>query len=128
MNTMNTVKWLLAGAFLWTLPGPVVGHEIYTGLKDKRGSLCCGGNDCFLTTYREQGDHYEFLTKESVWVALPQEAITFLPIPGDPPHDDSHAAHLCYRLHGPAESQNDVPTRIFGPIFLYCAFIPPGSI
>lgn len=112
-------------AAAWLGIGGARAHEIYTGLQGKNGQLCCGGTDCSLTVYRERGDNYEFLTRENEWVAIPQERITFLPIPGDPPHDDSHAAHLCYRA---AASQERASGNVFGSIFLYCVFIPPGAI
>ena len=32
-------------------------HDIYTGVKGKDGLLCCGGNDCAATTYRERVDN-----------------------------------------------------------------------
>jgi hypothetical protein len=56
------------------------------------------------------------------------ERITFLPIPGDPPNDDSHHAHLCYRSATENDRQGMSSSNVFDDIFLYCAFIPPGSI
>ena len=99
-------------------------HDIYTGVRGKGGQLCCGGNDCAATIYHEKGSTYEFLTREGRWVVIPQDRITFLPIPGDPPSGDSHRAHLCYRL--PIEG--DDATNNFDGIHLYCAFIPPGGV
>jgi len=102
-------------------------HDIYTGLHDKAGQLCCGGNDCAVTSYRENGDHYEFLTRERRWVQIPEDRITFLPVPGDKESMDAHRAHLCYR----AATDNDKAansSNIFDDILLYCAFIPPGPI
>jgi hypothetical protein len=105
----------------------VSAHDIYTGVHGKNGQLCCGGNDCAATSFRERGGHYEFLTREQQWVAIPQERITFLPIPGDRPDGDSHYAHLCYP---PAHDEDRVgafSSNVFEDIYLYCAFIPPGS-
>ena len=103
-------------------------HEIYTGVHGKNGQLCCGGNDCAATSYREQGGRFEFLTRESRWVAIPSDRITFLPIPGDPPSDDSHHAHLCYRHATDEDRQGGYSSNVFEDIYLYCAFIPPGAI
>jgi hypothetical protein len=103
-------------------------HEIYTGVHGKNGQLCCGGDDCAATVYREHGGTFEFLTREHEWVTIPQERITFLPIPGDPPSDDSHHAHLCYRAATSYDRQGQAATNVFENIFLYCAFIPPGAI
>jgi hypothetical protein len=91
------------------------------------GQLCCGGYDCAATSYREEGGHFEFLTREKRWVAIPEDRITFLPIPGDKDSVETHRAHLCYR----AANDNDRvsnPANVFEDILLYCAFIPPGPI
>jgi hypothetical protein len=103
-------------------------HDIYTGVHGKDGRLCCGGSDCAITSYREQGGAFEFLTRESRWVNIPPERITFLPVPGDPPSDDSHHAHLCYRQANDDDRAGPYSTNVFDNIYLYCAFIPPGSI
>jgi hypothetical protein len=103
-------------------------HDIYTGVYGKGGQLCCGGEDCWATLYRERGGSFEFLTRENEWVAIPEERITFLPIPGDPRNDDSHRAHLCYRVATDSDRMTFASSNVFGQIFLYCAFIPPGAI
>jgi len=103
-------------------------HSIYTGVHGKDGRLCCGGNDCAATSYREQGGDFEFLTRESRWIKIPPERITFLPVPGDPPNDDSHHAHLCYRQATDDDRNGASSYNVFDDIYLYCAFIPPGSI
>lgn len=108
--------------------GQAFSHEIYTGLHGRNGQLCCGSDDCAATIYRERGGLYEFLTRESQWVAIPEERVTFLPIPGDPPSDDAHRAHLCYRPSQPSDIPGNAGGNVFGPIFLYCAFIPPGAV
>jgi uncharacterized membrane protein len=115
---------VLTALALAAYASPTPAHEIYTGVHGKDGRLCCGGNDCAATSYREKGGSFEFLTRENEWVAIPQDRITFLPVPGDPPSDDSHRAHLCYRLAMPEDSGENN----FGPIHLYCAFIPPGGV
>jgi hypothetical protein len=102
-------------------------HDIYEGVHGKGGQLCCGGNDCAATTYREEGGKFEFLTREGKWVVIPQDRITFLPIPGDSPSDDPHRAHLCYRAASGEDRAGPWVKSVFGGIFLYCAFIPPGA-
>lgn len=103
-------------------------HDIYTGVHGKDGRLCCGGNDCAATSYREEGGRFEFMTRESRWVTIPSERITFLPIPGDPTADDTHRAHLCYRTATDDDRSGPYSSNVFGAIYLYCAFIPPGAI
>jgi len=103
-------------------------HEIYTGVHGKDGQICCGGDDCAATIFRERGDRYEFLSREGHWIFVPVDRITFLPIPGDPPSPDGHRAHLCYRNPG----RYDAPESLVGgdgqTIHLYCAFIPPAGM
>jgi hypothetical protein len=103
-------------------------HDIYSGVRGKGGMLCCGGSDCAATSYREQGGRFSFLTREQEWIEIPVERIIFLPIPGDPPSNDSHRAHLCYRSANEFDRQGPSSTNVFSSIYLYCAFIPPGSI
>lgn len=107
---------------------PANAHEIYTGLRNKDGLLCCGGQDCGVTSYRERGGTFEFLTREQTWVTIPQDHIQFIPIAGDPPSGDAHRAHLCYRSATPFDREDPSSDRVFGDIYLYCAFIPPGAI
>jgi hypothetical protein len=118
----------LAGALITASISSVHGHDIYTGVHGKNGQLCCGGDDCAATSFREQGGQFEFLTRERQWIAIPEERITFLPVPGDPPNDDSHRAHLCYRSATENDRLGLASSNVFDGIFLYCAFIPPGSI
>ena len=103
-------------------------HDIYTGVHGKNGQLCCGGNDCAATSYRESGGRFEFLTRERRWVAIPEERITFLPIPGDQSDSDTHRAHLCYRSATDGDRVGPLASNVFDDIYLYCVFIPPGSI
>lgn len=126
---LKTLPSALLGAALTIAPlSAPRAHDIYTGVRGKNGQLCCGGNDCAATLYREQGGNFEFLTRESRWVKIPPERITFLPVPGDSPSDDSHRAHLCYRQANDDDRLGPYSTNVFDSIYLYCAFIPPGSI
>lgn len=104
---------------------PAHAHDIYTGVYGKGGQLCCGGDDCASTTWREHGSNYEFLSREGDWIPVPEDRITFRPIPGDPPANDSHYGHLCYRAASETDRINH-PENVFGKIYFYCAFIPPG--
>lgn len=121
-------RFLLAVLIFFTASEAVKAHDIYTGVKGKNGQLCCGGSDCAATIYRERGGSFEFLTREQKWVEIPTDRITFAPIPGDPPNDDSHHAHLCYRPASDQERLARTSSNVFGDIFLYCAFIPPGGV
>jgi hypothetical protein len=129
LTMMKALLCLALGGALAAAPlSSISAHDIYTGVKGKNGALCCGGNDCAATVYRERAGRFEFLTREQEWIEIPQERITFLPIPGDPPNDDTHHAHLCYRSATESDRRGGGSTNVFESIFLYCAFIPPGSI
>lgn len=121
-------KVLVALAIVGLLARQASAHDIYTGLRSKQGLLCCGGNDCAATTYRESGGTFEFLTREQEWIGIPEERIQFLPIPGDAASNDSHRAHMCYRAATEFDRNGPSAANVFGDIYLYCAFIPPGSI
>jgi hypothetical protein len=119
----------LGGALIAASFSTVSAHDIYTGVHGKNGQLCCGGTDCAVTSYREHGGRFEFLTRERQWIEIPEERITFLPIPGDPPdNSDGHHGHLCYRSATDSDRLGPASSNVFEDIFLYCAFIPPGSI
>jgi len=119
----------LGGALIAASFSAVSAHDIYTGVHGKNGQLCCGGTDCAVTSYREHGGRFEFLTRERQWIEIPAERITFLPIPGDPPdNSDGHRGHLCYRSATDSDRLGPASSNVFEDIFLYCAFIPPGSI
>ncbi len=119
----------LGGALIAASFSAVSAHDIYTGVHGKNGQLCCGGTDCAVTSYREHGGRFEFLTRERQWIEIPEERITFLPIPGDPPdNSDDHHGHLCYRSATDSDRLGPASSNVFEDIFLYCAFIPPGSI
>jgi hypothetical protein len=125
MNALLRVA--LGGALVAASSSAVGAHDIYTGVHGKNGQLCCGGSDCAATSFRERGGRFEFLTREQQWIAIPEERITFLPIPGDPPDNDAHHAHLCYRPATDTDRLGPASSNVFEEIFLYCAFIPPGS-
>src|SRR5262249_4438019 len=44
--TRVEMKKLLATIALLCLPSNVLAHDIYSGLRDRNGHLCCGGQDC----------------------------------------------------------------------------------
>lgn len=106
--------------------GPALAHDIYTGVKGKDGQLCCGGTDCAKVEYHIKGAGAEFQVSISrnEWVWIPNDRITFLPVPGDPDQGD---AHLCSRPATDGDRINQ-PEKVFGTIYLYCAFLDPGSM
>jgi len=115
------------------------GHEIYSLLHDGiTGTKCCGDDDCGRTLYRydKVTDEYSFLTREQVWVVIPKNRINFHDIPHDDPtkdpdfvkSDSSHRAHLCYRRKEQMDRVvlSSFGQNVFGPIYLFCAWIPVG--
>ena len=58
----------LGGALVAASLSSVCAHDIYTGVHGKNGQLCCGGDDCAATSFRERGGQFEFLTRERQWM------------------------------------------------------------
>ena len=126
------MRRLLVAIALLGWQASALAHEIYTGVHGKDMQLCCGGTDCAATHWKEARGAFAFETREHVWVMIPEDRVTFLPIPGDPgpgesDPDPSHYGHLCYRMASDTDMQGPRASSVFGPIFLYCAFIPPGG-
>lgn len=126
---MDTLRYLLM--FILLTSAPAWSHDIYTNVHGKDGQLCCGDQDCFPTFYRNVGGDYEiFIIAQNRWLRVPEERITFLPIPGDPSANMDHRAHICYRIadDGDKASLNDnITNRIIDGLVVWCVFINPGS-
>src|SRR5215468_10115867 len=45
-STRVEMKKLVATIALLCLSSTVLAHDIYSGLRDREGHLCCGGQDC----------------------------------------------------------------------------------
>lgn len=122
--------WAATLAAMFALAGFGAGrahaHDIYTDIHGKDQQLCCGSSDCSATSWRERRGRYEFLTRERAWVEIPEDRITFLPVPGEPADPPPNFAHLCYRSATETDRINH-PENVFGDILLYCAFIKPGA-
>ncbi len=117
---------VMMGIAAWVMPAGA--HDIYTGVRGKNQQLCCGAYDCASTIYKEDNQNYYFLTREKHWVKIPEERVTFLPIPGDQDVETPNHAHLCYRDVMSTDTTSDTFSGEGQEIHLYCAFIPPGSL
>jgi hypothetical protein len=80
LTFLVAMHWALTAAFA---------HEIYGGGHGRDNQLCCCANNCNPTWYREEGQHKEFLTHEKHWVTIPQDRITFPPIPNEQEYRDA---------------------------------------
>jgi hypothetical protein len=137
---MNILPLSLAALLLAT---PAMSHDIYRDLTIKDSTVpCCGGEssgayrDCWRTTYRERGAHFQFRMNNGDWVEVPTDRIQFTPIPGDRPGDDTHEAHLCYRddaqtlanYHDHGVTDRLLRTVNGAEVVFYCGIIPPGGL
>ena len=107
-------------------------HDIYSGVYSN-GRLCCGGDpvtgDCGPTQWSLRDGQYFIRSREGKWIHVPQDQITFLPVPGDEKYANiDHLAHLCYRLPNSTDKAEDLLSGEGEQIHLYCAFIPPGGV
>ena len=59
-STRVEMKKLLVVIALLCLPSTVLAHDIYSGLRDRDGHLCCGGQDCkpVQATVLPDGNYY----------------------------------------------------------------------
>ena len=132
-DVQELVGWLVVIAFALLVLGAAMdkarSHEIYTGVKGKDGQLCCVAQDCEPTVYEERRGEFYFMTRAKHWVRIPDDRITYLPVPGDEDVTTHNHAHLCYRDSAGYEvnAQNVFPDDAGNSIYLYCAFIPPGA-
>jgi hypothetical protein len=62
------VKKLVATIALLCVSNTVLGHDIYTGLRDGAGHLCCNGQDCkpVQATVLPNGSYYLPTTDETI--------------------------------------------------------------
>ena len=63
---------LLAAIALLCLSSTVLAHDIYSGLRDRYGNLCCGGQDCkpVKATVLLNGNYYLPETGEVIPAAM----------------------------------------------------------
>jgi hypothetical protein len=57
------MKSLVATIALFCLSSTVLAHDIYSGLRDRNGQLCCGGQDCMAVEARLLPDGNYYLPK-----------------------------------------------------------------
>lgn len=122
----------LIGAALSTAGMPARAHDVYTGLYDRVGQICCGGDphfgDCEPLREDQVAVHPDgSVTMQSrrygtsITVGAPK--VTWLPVRGsDAP------AHWCgvprTRIElGPVDDENPDPGY-----WTYCAFVTPGGM
>src|SRR5262249_37056362 len=67
-STGNEMKALMAAIALLCLSSTVLAHDIYSGLRDRDGNLCCGGQDCepVEATVLPDGSYYVPATGETI--------------------------------------------------------------
>jgi hypothetical protein len=80
------MKALVAAIGLLCLSTSVLAHDIYSGLRDRDGDLCCGGQDCrpVQATVLPNGNYYLPATNE----IIPADRAT--------PSPDDHFHHCIY--------------------------------
>ena len=106
-------------------------HDIYNGVRDPRGVLCCGGDpvtgDCeglvdeFIKV-QSDGSAVLFSKRYGAWIKVSKEIITWMTIPAD---KGVHSGHYCGKPRTPS-----VPTADqIDPAFMtYCLFLSPGGV
>src|SRR5271154_4788376 len=101
MIRLAIALWVVAVLDLLLMWGAYA-HDVYTDVHGRDGLWCCNGDgpnpDCAQSEWRlvPNSTNYEFKSKEGHWITIPQDRITFLPLPGDIESGDTHRGHLCY--------------------------------
>src|SRR5262245_13429819 len=67
-STGNEMKQLMATIALLCVSSTVLAHDIYSGLRDRNGHLCCNGQDCkpVQATVLPNGSYYLPTTNEII--------------------------------------------------------------
>ena len=105
-------------------------HDIYSGVHGKNGQLCCGGDDCAATFYRERRRPFRIPDARAAMDRDPRGTHHF---PADSRRTATRTSIRTARIYAIARRQTPIgsaphSSNVFDDIFLYCAFIPPGSI
>ena len=89
-------------------------HDVYSGLHDALGHLCCGGQDCeavdqFRINAESSVDFYS--RRQQAWINVPLSEITWIALPGAPAHWCGHATD----------------DYVGSFVVTFCAFLDPGG-
>jgi hypothetical protein len=117
------------------LLGPARGHDIYGGVRDHRGVLCCGGDpvtgDCEALEaeqiqHRPDGSVRMFSRRWGAWITVAGGTVLPTAIPGD----GGAAGHYCGRPRGQVGQDGVAPTaeQPDAAFWTYCAFVAPGGV
>lgn len=110
-------------------------HDIH----GPKGQLCCNGSsdgqtgDCAPTLAKAEANDVAYLVGGKTWVRVPNDHVTFLPVPGEetqvlPPAGEGLVwGHFCGVVPNAAQASYR-SKDIFDGVLVYCAFYPPGSI
>jgi len=126
---------LAAVVALGLLVGGAWAHDIYNGVRDHRGILCCGGDpvtgDCEKLEAEQivmsrDGSARMFSKRYGAWITVGRDLILPTAIPGD----GGAAGHFCGmprqkvgRMTEPLSDDQPDPKFV-----TYCAFVAPGGV
>ncbi|WP_146140228.1 hypothetical protein [Alsobacter soli] len=108
---------------------PAQSHDIYNGLKDPAGRLCCGGDpvtgDCEPVEYRmlPNGDALMDSRRYGRSVLVAHDKIIWMAVPGA----EEVEAHWCGRPYASSGYHTGEPLQIDQNFYTLCAFIRPGD-
>lgn len=124
--------WFLLG---FVVTDKAMAHDIYRGVTDPRGQLCCGGDpvtgDCESLEaeqiqFRRDGTVRMFSKRYNAWITVSRDIVIPTAIPGD----KGAAGHYCgvpreKSLRGQEALSAEQPDPKF---VTYCAFTAPGGV
>lgn len=80
----------VAAISCWTMAGPAVAHDWYSGLTSPTGERCCTGHDCQAVDQRyNPATHRLEIGIEGAWVPVDSAKLVTMPSPDG-------SAHACY--------------------------------
>ena len=111
-----------------------VAHDIYNGVRDHRGTLCCGGDpvtgDCERLeseqiVMRRDGSARIFSKRYKAWIVVGADIILPAAVPGDA----GAAGHYCGVPREAAGRLTDAPTadQPDAKFITRCTFVAPGG-
>jgi len=131
---LDADDFLIAGAtavFLMLGATYARSHDIYDGVRDPRGVLCCGGDpvtgDCegladeFIKV-QSDGSAVLFSKRYGAWIKVSKDIITWMTIDAD---KGVHQGHYCGKPRTPTVPTADQPDPAFQT---YCVFLSPGGV
>ncbi len=89
---MSSRTAFVSAVLVFSLPGSIQAHDIYSHLTDERGASCCDDRDCRPALYRLTARGVQMYVDHE-WINVPKERIQYRALPGDT--GETYGGHWC---------------------------------